>query len=67
VSIVGKENASGNIFNRISYGQDAFGLDLDKSMIPIAAVRPTSIRFLFTFMAEVLPLRVRRDLNVQAA
>lgn len=41
-SIVGKENASDRIFDRINYGQDAFGLDLEKEMVPIAAVRPRS-------------------------
>lgn len=38
--IVGKENTSGNIFERISYGQDAAQPDLDPEKIPIAVVKP---------------------------
>jgi len=41
-SIIGKESVSDNIFDRINYGQDAFGLDLERSKVPIAVVRPRS-------------------------
>jgi len=40
--IICEENVSGDIFNRATYGQDAFGIDLEKSKIPIAVVRPES-------------------------
>ena len=40
--IVGKENASGEIFDRIGYGQDAANPDLDPEKIPIAVVKPTT-------------------------
>lgn len=42
ISIVGKENASDNIYERISYGQDASSLDLEAEKIPIAVVKPKS-------------------------
>lgn len=38
--IVGKENVSGGIFERIGYGQDAAQPDLDPKNIPIAVVKP---------------------------
>ncbi len=41
-SIMGEENVSGRVFDRIDYGQDAFGLDLEQEIIPVAVVRPTS-------------------------
>jgi FAD/FMN-containing dehydrogenase len=44
VSIVGKENASGNIFERVSYGQDAAQPDLDPEKIPLAVVKPVSVQ-----------------------
>ena len=42
VTIVGEENASDRIFDRVIYGQDAFGLDLEENLLPAAAVRPKS-------------------------
>ena len=42
VAIIGKESVSGDIFNRVTYGQDAFGPDLEKEKVPIAVVRPES-------------------------
>jgi len=41
-SIVGKENVSDRIFDRVNYSQDAFGLDLEKGKVAIAVVRPDS-------------------------
>ena len=42
ISIVGKENASDSIYERISYGQDASSPDLEPEKIPIAVVKPQS-------------------------
>ena len=39
-SLIGKENVSGNIFERMSYGQDAAQPDLDPEHIPSAVVKP---------------------------
>jgi len=39
---VGKECVSGNIYERVSYGQDAAQPDLDPEKIPIAVVKPTT-------------------------
>ncbi len=41
-SIVGKENVSENIFDRIAYAADAQGPDIAKEKIPVAVVRPGS-------------------------
>ncbi len=41
---VGKEWVSGNIYERISYGQDAAQPDLDPQMIPLAVVKPATAR-----------------------
>jgi len=40
--LIGKENVSGEIYERISYGQDAAQPDLVPENIPIAVVKPTS-------------------------
>ena len=40
--LIGKENVSGNIFERISYGQDAAQPDLAPEKIPVAVVKPTT-------------------------
>jgi len=42
ISLVGKQNASDSIFERISYGQDAAQPDLDPEKIPLAVVKPTT-------------------------
>ena len=39
---VGKECVSGNIYERVCYGQDAAQPDLDPEKIPIAVVKPTT-------------------------
>lgn len=39
-SIVGKKNVSGNIYERMSYGQDAAQPDLEPEKIPLAVVKP---------------------------
>ena len=39
-SIVGKENVSDSIYERMSYGQDAVGPDLEEEKIPVAVVKP---------------------------
>ena len=41
-SIVGKENASDSIYERLSYGQDGIAPDLETDKIPIAVVKPGS-------------------------
>lgn len=41
-SLIGKKNVSGNIFERMSYGQDAAQPDLDPEKIPLAVVKPTT-------------------------
>jgi len=41
-SIIGEESVSGRIFDRINYGQDALALDIDRSKVPAAVVRPTT-------------------------
>ena len=41
-SIVGKENASDEIYERMSYGQDTSGPDLEPDNIPAFVVRPIS-------------------------
>jgi len=41
-SIVGKENASDSIFDRISYSQSALAVDVEPSKVAIAVVRPGS-------------------------
>lgn len=41
-SLIGKESVSGNIFERMSYGQDAAQPDLDPEKIPLAVVKPTT-------------------------
>lgn len=43
-SLIGKENVSGNIFERISYGQDAAQPDLEPEKIPFAVAKPQSAR-----------------------
>lgn len=40
--LVGKENASDSIFERISYGQDAAQPDLEPDKIPVAVAKPRS-------------------------
>ena len=42
VTIVGEEGASDKLYDRVIYGQDAFGLDLEENLLPAAAVRPKS-------------------------
>lgn len=42
VSIVGKEGASGRIFDRVNYAMDAMGLEVERSKLPVAVVRPKS-------------------------
>jgi len=42
VSIVGKENVSDSIYERLSYGQDAIQPDISPDKIPIAVVKPRS-------------------------
>ncbi len=42
MSLVGKESFSDNIFERISYGQDASQPDLEPDKIPVAVVKPRS-------------------------
>lgn len=39
-SFIGKENVSGSIFERVSYGQDAAQPDLDTEKIPLAVAKP---------------------------
>ncbi len=41
-SIVGKENISDSIYERIGYGHDSGGADLEASQIPLVVVKPTS-------------------------
>jgi glycolate oxidase len=43
-AVVGKEHVSGNIFERVSYGQDTLGVDLEPEKIPIAVVKPISVQ-----------------------
>ena len=43
-SILGKENVSGRIFDRINYGQDALAVDIERSKVPAAVVRPGSVK-----------------------
>jgi glycolate oxidase len=38
--LIGKEDVSGEIFDRISYGQDSAQPDLDPEKIPVAVVKP---------------------------
>jgi glycolate oxidase len=40
--MIGRENVSGNLFDRIAYGADAQGPDIKKEKIPLAVVRPGS-------------------------
>ena len=49
-SRVGKENVSGSIFERISYGQDAAQPDLDPEKIPLAVVKPTTTEEVSMFL-----------------
>jgi glycolate oxidase len=42
--LVSKENVSGDIYERISYGQDSSGTDLETDKIPVAVVKPISAR-----------------------
>jgi len=44
VSIVGKENASVDVYERFSYSLDPMPHDLDKEVIPSAVVRPKSVQ-----------------------
>jgi glycolate oxidase len=44
ISLVGKKNASDNIYERVSYGQDAAQPDLDPEKIPLAVVKPESVQ-----------------------
>jgi len=44
ISIIGKKNVSDNIYERISYGQDAVGTDLDPEKIPVAVVKPSTVQ-----------------------
>ena len=44
ISLVGVENASDNIYERVSYGQDAAQPDLDPEKIPLAVVKPESVQ-----------------------
>ena len=41
-AILGKNEISGNIFERISYGQDAAQPDVDPEKIPLAVVKPST-------------------------
>lgn len=40
--LVGKSQVSGNIFERVAYGQDAIAADLPVEKIPVAVTKPTS-------------------------
>lgn len=60
VAIVGKENASDNIFERVSYGQDAAQPDLDPEKIPLAVVKPISVQG----VSEVLKYANRKRMPV---
>ena len=48
--IVGEENVSDNIYERISYGQDAAQPDLEPELIPVAVVRPTNTQAVSEFL-----------------
>jgi glycolate oxidase len=41
-SLVGEENVSDSIYERISYGQDAIGPELEPEKIPLAVAKPVS-------------------------
>ncbi len=43
-SLVGKENASVDVYERFSYALDPMPQDLDKELIPSAVVRPKSVQ-----------------------
>jgi len=60
ISMVGKENASDNIFERVSYGQDAAQPDLDPEKIPLAVVKPVSVQG----VSEVLKYANKRGMPV---
>ena len=40
--LIGKKNVSGNIFERVAYGQDAIAADLPVDKIPVAVTKPNS-------------------------
>jgi len=40
ISLIGEDNVSGNIFERMCYGQDAAQPDLDPEKIPLAVAKP---------------------------
>lgn len=50
VSILGQENVSDNIYERISYGQDSIQPDLEPDKIPIAVVKPKSVQGVSEFL-----------------
>ncbi len=58
--LIGKENVSGNIFDRISYGQDAAQPDLEPDKIPLAVAKPTSTEG----VAEVLKYANKHQIPV---
>ena len=41
-SLIGKENVSGNIFERLAYAQDAAQPDVEPAKIPLAVAKPQS-------------------------
>ena len=44
ISLIGEENVSGNIFERVSFGQDAAQPDLDPEKIPLGVAKPTTTK-----------------------
>ena len=44
ISLVGRQNISDSIYERISYGQDAVGLDLEIGNIPVVVVKPRTVQ-----------------------
>ncbi|MCF8077895.1 MAG: FAD-binding oxidoreductase [Desulfobacterales bacterium] len=49
-NIVGKKNVSGDIYERISFGQDSAQPDLDPANIPIAVVKPQNTEAVAEFI-----------------
>lgn len=49
-SVLGQENVSDNIYERISYGQDSIQPDLAPDKIPIAVVKPKSVQEVSKFL-----------------
>jgi len=57
-SIVGKENASDSIFDRISYSQSALAVDVERSKVAIAVVRPGSAQEVSKLLAYANERRI---------